>query len=321
MNSTLKTPSLIVYTVLLGQKADLNPPPFSPNADFVCLTDQTGLVPNGWQIRTIEPVFPDDIPRSSRHPKINTHLYFKDYSRSLYIDSSILLIADPESLWSELVESEEVIFGGIAHSFHVNMLEELEAVSSAGFEANEVIKNQLDFTVGKFKGYLSARPVWGGILARRHNEPDCRYVMELWFSLIVRFSRRDQLSLPLALRELRANLIQVSYLDNLNSKYYKWPVGGYARPSSYSHKNSENLSIETTQLNSMDHLSINNLTSQNHLLRVTAERDAITAERDAITAERDAITAERDAIINTKVWRWTLGLRNLVFRLKTGFAP
>jgi hypothetical protein len=312
MNSTPKTPSLVVYTVLLGQKAELNTPPVSPNADFVCLTDQKDLVANGWEIKTIEPMFLDDNPRSSRHPKVNAHLYFKDYSRSIYIDSSVQLLTDPESLWSELVQSEEVIFGGIAHSFHLNMLEELEAVSANGFETNEVIQTQLEFTLGTFKGYLSARPIWGGILARRHNESDCRNVMELWFSLILQHSRRDQLSLPLALRGLRGHQIQVSYLNILDSKFYKWPVGGYVKPSNYSHRNSENLEIKTLNRKQMDQLSSNPLTAQHHLLRVTAERDAI-------TAERDAITAERDAIINTKAWRWTKGLRNLVFRLRTFF--
>jgi hypothetical protein len=319
MNSTSKTPSLVVYTVLLGQKAELNTPPVSPNTDFVCLTDQKDLIANGWEIKSIEPMFPDDIPRSSRHPKINAHLYFNDYSRSIYIDSSVQLLTDPEPFWSELVQSEEVVFGGIAHSFHVNMLEELEAVSANGFETNDVIQTQLEFTLGTFKGYLSARPIWGGILARRHNESDCRNAMELWFSLILQHSRRDQLSLPLALRGLRGHQIQVSYLNNLDSKFYKWPVGGYVRPSNYSYSRSQNLEIKTLHLNQIDRLSINSVTAQHHLQRANFERDAITAERDAITAERDAITAERDAIINTKVWRWTKGLRNLVFRLRTLF--
>jgi hypothetical protein len=254
-------------------------------------------------------------------------------------------LTDPESLWSELVQSEEVVFGGIAHSFHVNMLEELEAVSSAGYEANEVIRSQLTFTVDTFKQYLSARPIWGGILARRHSDPDCRNVMELWFSLIAQQSRRDQLSLPAALRALKGSQTQVSFLDNQGSDFYKWPVGGYVKPSDYAHRNIEVLGIETLYLNQMDTLSINRLTAQRNLLEVTverdavtaerdavtaerdavtaerdavtAERDAVTAERDAVTAERDAVTAERDAIVNTKVWRWTKGLRNLVFRLRT----
>ncbi len=49
---------------------------------------------------------------------------------------------------------------------------------------------------------------------------------------------------------------------------------------------------------------------------VTAERDAVTAERDAVTAERDAVTAERDAIYNTKIFRWTKKLRDLIYRLR-----
>jgi len=302
MNSTSQNSSLVVYTVLFGQRAKLNKPPISQNANFVCLTDQTDLEPNGWEIRTLNPIFPDDIPRSSRHPKINPHLYFDDYSRSIYIDSSVLLVTDPEVLWSELVNSDQVLFGGIAHSFHVNMLEELEAVSLNGYEANETITSQARFILGFFNEYLSARPIWGGVLARRHNAPECKHSMELWFSLIMDHSRRDQLSLPVALRTFRGDQVQVSFLDNLDSRLYKWPVGGYVKPSTYLHANSSSLKLETGHLDRVDRLSVNQLTVRHEL--------------NKLTTERDALTTERDAILSTKLWRWTKGIRNLIVRLR-----
>jgi len=302
MNPTPQKPSLVVYTVLFGQRAKLNAPPISENADFVCLTDQTELDANGWEVKTLKPTLPDDVPRSSRHPKIMPHLYFNDYSRSIYIDSSVLLVTDPEVLWSELVNSEQVLFGGIAHSFHVNMLEELEAVSSSGYEANQVITSQVRFILGFFKEYLSVRPIWGGVLARRHNAPECKHSMELWFSLIMNHSRRDQLSLPVALRTLRGDQVQVSFLDNLDSELYKWPVGGYVKPSTYFHTNSKSLKLETGHLDRVDRLSVNHLTVRNKLHK--------------LTTERDALTTERDAMLSTKLWRWTKATRDFIIRIR-----
>ena len=161
--------------------------------------------------------------------------------------------------------------------------------------------------------------MWGGILARRHNDADCKQAMELWFSLVLKHSRRDQLSLPLALRALRGNQTKVSYLDNRKSDFFRWPVAGYSKPPNYSHLNSGDLQIAALILSKMDQLSVNGITSQRLLSKVTAERDEVTAERDAVTAERDAVAAERDALLKTKVWRWTKGLRSFIFRIRTLF--
>jgi SAM-dependent methyltransferase len=39
-------------------------------------------------------------------------------------------------------------------------------------------------------------------------------------------------------------------------------------------------------------------------------------EQEALMAERDALVAERDAIYNTRTFRWTKQLRNLIYRLR-----
>ncbi len=300
---------LVVYTVLIGKKAELNEIPKSMGVDYVCLTDQEDLVSSGWEIRIVTPMWPADFPRSSRHPKINAHLYFSEYSRSIYVDSSVQLTVDPEKLWSKLVHTDEVVFGGITHSFHLNMLEEVKAVSQSGFELNTILETQVESSVGLFPEYLSARPVWGGILARRHNQPDCVSAMEAWLSLLIKHSRRDQLSLPMALRSLRGNQTQFSHLDCRKSEFYNWPVRGYEKSSDYIVTNAEILNLDFLHTQEIDSLPIN-------ALYANAERDAAIAERDAAIAERDAAIAERDAITRTKLWRWTTPLRRFVFGLK-----
>ena len=290
---------LVVYTVLIGKKAELNKIPKSMGVDYVCLTDQEDLQSNGWQIRKITSMWPADFPRSSRHPKINAHLYFNEYSRSIYVDSSVQLTADPEKFWSKLVNSNEVVFGGVPHSFHLNMLEEINSVSKLGYESNSVLNTQVESFVGVFPEYLSARPIWGGVLARRHNHPDCVSAMEIWFSMITEHSRRDQLSLPLALRCLKGRQIQFSYLDNKKSQFHNWPVHGHQRSSDYTKIQSEILDLGVLDTQGIDSLPVNSL---------------------HVSAERDLVIAERDAILRTKTWRWTKFPRQLAFalKLKTG---
>jgi len=296
---------LIVYTVLIGQRVELNKTPECLGVDFVCLTDQKDLVPNGWDVRKIDPMWPNDFPKSSRHPKINPHLYFSDYSRSIYIDSSVRLTVDPEKLWTKLMHSDKIVFGGVPHSFHLNMAEEITAISQLGYEANAVTNTQIEFSVANFPEYLSARPIWGGILARRHNELDCVSFMEQWFSLLAQYSRRDQLSLPLALRGLRGDQIQLSYLDNRKSEFHQWPVGGYSKGLDYTKINSDTLNLGAFSAHDIDPLPVNSLHAK--------------SEKDSLIAERDSLIAERDAILNTKTWRWTKGARDVIFRLRLCF--
>jgi hypothetical protein len=178
------------------------------------------------------------------------------------------------------------------------MLEELSSVSHLGFEANAVLKTQLKFSIATFPEYLSCRPTWGGILARRHNQSDCISAMKVWFSILTEHSKRDQLSLPLALRSIRGTQFQLSFLDNRESQYHQWPVGGYVKSQDYIKSNPESLGLGVLDPLGVDPLPINSFHAH--------------AERDAIIAERDAIIAERDAILKTKLWRWTKGIRQLV---------
>jgi hypothetical protein len=290
MKSDSKADRLIVYTVLMGQVAELNPVPDSSNVEFVCLTDQIVNQTNGWTIRVVDPKVSGDSPRSSRHPKVNPHLYFEAYARSIYVDTSVKLEEDPEFLWSRLVPKTEIVFGAINHSFHFTLLEEIKAVSELGFDDDSVILQHLELAEEIFPGYLNSRPIWGGILARRHNDPDLKLAMDSWYSQILNFSRRDQLSLPVALRSLRGNQTHLSYLDNHMSDFHVWPSGGYQKPASFFTANKASANWSTKEL---------------------SERDSLLTERDSLLTERDSLLTERDSLLESNSWRLTKPLRVL----------
>jgi hypothetical protein len=290
MKSAANVDRLVVYTILMGQAAELNPVPESTNVDYLCFTDQKISQSNGWTVRLVEPLIPGDSARSSRHAKVNPHLYLKDYSRSIYIDSSVRLLQDPENLWNRLMPKPEMLFGALYHSFHFTIMEEIRAISALGYESDALMLKHLEASEQESPGYLNTRTIWGGILSRRHKHQDLIAPMDSWFSKIVNSSKRDQLSLPLALRILRGDQIQISHMDNHLSDFHIWPSGGYQKPDSY-------LFIET----------------QKHewSLQETPERDALITQRDALITQRDALLIERDALLNSTSWRATRPLRFL----------
>jgi hypothetical protein len=286
MNAPNKKDRLIVYTVLMGQNAKLNPVPHFPNVDFVCFTDQNLDHLNGWTERIVSPELAGDSPRSSRHPKVNPHLYLKDYERSIYVDTNVQLLKDPELLWNQLAPKPEIVFGAIYHSFHFSMFDLIKSVSNKRFDDNDLLLEQLLFCEREFPGYLSARPVWGAILARRHNNQDVKLSMEDWFSNIVKYSRRDQISLPLAIRKLRGDQVSLIHLNRRESDFHIWPSGGYQKPQSYF--SSENIAVSWDAYH---------------------------------PAERDSLLTERDSLLKSKSWKLTEPLRALNKAIKPKAKP
>lgn len=214
---------LLVYTTAIGWNYDLPAVNEISNVDYICLTDQEISSSNGWTCRPIKPLFNGDLFRSSREPKTKPNELFPDYERSLFIDSTVCLKVDPNDLWNYLIPNNQVIFGAIYHSFRESVKDEFSLVASAGLDHVSTVQEQFD-DYKKFNlDILLSKPVWGGILARRHNHPDCINAMHTWFSHILRYSRRDQLSLPIALQTLPPDSLNVVTLDLYNSQFHSWP--------------------------------------------------------------------------------------------------
>jgi FkbM family methyltransferase len=106
-----------------------------------------------------------------------------------------------------------------------------------------VLREKLEFAVTlreHFDAYirhhadaLRSRPIWGGMLARRHNDPGCIDAMETWFCHVMRYSRRDQLSLPLALAGLPDRTKHLVEAQLHETVMHKWPHSEETKPPYY----------------------------------------------------------------------------------------
>lgn len=211
----------------------LNPVPKSKNCDFICFTNEQLPPVAGWEIRLVACVLPMDLPRSSRHPKAMPHLYLEGYSKSLYVDSSVLLLGDPRAFWRFLMRTKKSILGAFAHSFHSTLAQEFAVVGELGYDKLSILQDQLEDHSAQIPEYVDLKPIWGGIIARKHLEQDCKTAMEIWFANICRFSRRDQLSLPLAIFGLAESKVEIATASIQSSAFHEWPRGGFQKSSSY----------------------------------------------------------------------------------------
>ncbi len=225
--------TLVIYTVVMGGDYDLTPTRPQDGVDYICFTDRQGLKPNGWIVRNVLPFIPSDTIRSSREPKIRPHRYLSDYANSIYIDSTVHLRKDPFVLWDYLIPDESAVFGGFFHSFRATVADEFSAVAEAKLDYQHTIVEQLQAYRTHHAQTLNEKPVWGGVLARRHNAHSCLDAMEVWFAHVLRYSRRDQLSLPLALSHLPDKQRNIILADIQLTEFHEWPVSSKPKPPGY----------------------------------------------------------------------------------------
>ena len=217
-------PRACVYTCLLGGYERLNEQPMAAASglDFLCFTDDPALTSTSWRIRPYTPAFPLDPVRSQRMAKLAPHELLPDYDVSLYVDNSIILTAPPDEVLARYLTAD-VKAAIPGHSFRASVRDEFLEVVALGYDDGSRVIEQLNHYLLTAPDLLDAVPFWSGMMLRRHHDPQVIAAMRLWLAHVLRYSRRDQLSVNHALA--RAGL-EVSRLqiDNRESWFHRWPV-------------------------------------------------------------------------------------------------
>ena len=218
------------YTVLLGGYERLTEQPVARHSgvDFLCFTDDPTLESETWSIRQLTPLFPGDKVRSQRQAKIQAHAILPEYDVSLYLDNSVLLRRTPEEILEALLP-EDALLAIAAHSFRQTVIDEFRMVVSLGLDRADRCEEQERHYRIHDPESLGLRPLWSGLLLRRHHEPRVVEAMNAWCLHVLRYSRRDQLSAHYAFRAAGLEPV-VHELDNLESAYHRWPVSVGRRP-------------------------------------------------------------------------------------------
>ena len=213
----------VVYTVLVSGYETLLDQHVAGryDTDLIAFTDNPDVVSSTWQIRLIESQFPLDGNRSSRRPKILAHEYLADYDESLYIDNTVLLTVDPAQIFDRLLPPDAAM-ALFQHSFRSDLLAEFETVVKTRRESAWICDEQREHYAALAPAVLHQVPYWGGFLLRRHNRPAVRAAMTLWWEHVLRYSRRDQLSLPYVTGACGLDVV-VHDFDNHLSEFHEWP--------------------------------------------------------------------------------------------------
>ena len=206
---------IAVYTSIFGGYDAVREPLFRPNnIDYYIITDQT--VPNGSMWKRLDVTLAENLTDSekNRYVKMHPDVFFSEYRYSIYVDGSIKIISDLTPMITRIGES------GIAvhrHSQRCCVYEELEATIVTHKLTNEKSKEYNEFLRAE-----NMPPRYGlcecGVIAREHNNPLCKKIMEEWWEQFLTRIKRDQLSFPYVLFK---NGIEVDSVAILGGNIYK----------------------------------------------------------------------------------------------------
>jgi len=174
---------LVIYTCVTGGYDEVKAPSvLAPWADYVCFDQDYAGAPSGL-----------DASMLSRWFKLNPHILFPDYEYSLWIDGNIDITS--EELYS-LIESQmssEVLYSGIHHPQRDDVYEESYRILSNGREKPSRLRKTVKFL--RREGFPEHYGLMeNNVILRRHNDPAVVSFDELWWSLMLRYSHRDQMT-------------------------------------------------------------------------------------------------------------------------------
>lgn len=220
---------VFVYTVLMGISERLNEQPIAAvsNAEFVCFTDQPNLKSDTWQIRIIKPEVFGDSHRSSRVVKIGAFREFGEGAKTLYIDNTVILQCDPEPIVDQWLKRDSIAM--FKHSGRESVLEEFDACMAHKLDDQVKLKEQLKIYSSQIPAILTRQPFWGGLIARRNDAVADKFSRE-WMTHVLRYSRRDQLSVNAA-QYLSGSCIKAIPGSITKTEWHEWPIRFLDGPS------------------------------------------------------------------------------------------
>jgi len=211
-----------LFTAITGNYENLNELPAVARGkmDAFCFTDDPNVSSKTWTVVVVDSPFPLDPIRSQRFFKILRHEILRDYDETLYIDNSVLLKVDPNQLLDDWLAGAELAMP--EHSFRADIHEEFDAVVEHRLDSRDRVLEQRTHYVELYSDALARKPLWNALIARKNTDTVASFE-RLWFDQILRYSRRDQLSAPIAAHISRVRLNRIE-IDNKDSAVHSWPI-------------------------------------------------------------------------------------------------
>jgi len=184
-------PRILVFTAVFGKPDALQEPALGwLDAPLVCWTDMDFRGRTAWRMIKVAM---DELPpvKRNRRVKIFFPPNFNGYEYSLYLDSTVVLRAEPEELVPFLAPEADICL--FRHPARDCLYDEAEEVIRRGLDKEEVVRAQ----VARYReeGIEPHAGLWAGTVILRRHTPFMRFLSEAWWKEVEAGSCRDQISL------------------------------------------------------------------------------------------------------------------------------
>lgn len=188
---------IICYTTIFDNYDDLLIPIHYENllreASFLCFTDNKNLQSDFWEIIHVDRIY-EDPTRENRYFKLCAHEVLPKHEISIYIDGNVQLKAFSLFPFINLVFSNNYEMAILKHPKRNCLYDEGDVCITKKKDNMEIIKSQLDFY--KLSGFPELYGLWACTIIFRKNTVSVKKICQDWFEQVLKYSRRDQISLP-----------------------------------------------------------------------------------------------------------------------------
>lgn len=189
----------VIYTCVTNGYSDVVPVPeiLRTTFEFILFSDISYNI-DGWNNILFKP-FHSDHRRSAKFFKILPHKILSAFEASIWIDGNFELRPALNELFEKFLTADYVL-SLFQHRKRNCVYEEGVECLRWGKDVPHVINQQL--MEYKILGHPEHWGLFmGGFLIRKHNLITCQMVMQDWWNSVELHSVRDQLSLPVVLRQ------------------------------------------------------------------------------------------------------------------------
>jgi hypothetical protein len=212
-----KLHDIVVYTALFGGYDTIAPVDPSWNCDFVCFTDNSDFIAEGWQIEVV-PCNNESFATLNRRYKMLPHEYLGQYKRSLYIDANIKLIQDPTPLLNKYLDD-----GIIALPVHPDRYclydEGLACIEHGKADKESVLQLLYRYKEISFPEKFGLTE--NNVVLRRHLDETVVSLMNEWWMEYCNGVKRDQLILPYLIWKNKISFLELREGPRISNRYFK----------------------------------------------------------------------------------------------------
>lgn len=201
--SSSRKPKVVVYTAITGNYDKLIAHTHvSKDFDYVFFYD--GAPPKAdkhfWEFRP-QVAFQDPDPnRQAKYYKLMPHRLFPDYDYSVWVDGNWDIRGPHLENAVKTFISSDIQISPMPHYERNCIYDEADICLAHKKDDPKKIKSWLEHI--KKNNYPSNNGLFHmAVMIRRHNDPEVIELMEMWWSYIQQFSRRDQLSFCFSLSQ------------------------------------------------------------------------------------------------------------------------